>query len=296
MKAQENNSLSAVLTPPDVVVQDYLDFMLRAVTETVVETVVETPVVKTPVVKTDSAPVLEETKVESDLLAGRRAPIYARKGTETAPSVREEICADLATAPSISQPAGEEIIAISDTATETALVTESTPPELNPRGANGKPQWAQAPFECLLFQVAGLKLAAALVELGGIARMTDDLTPIFGQSDWFMGLLRWNDRNIRVIDTARLIMPERLPPVSDGQRPVYEFVLMIEGTDWGLGIDNATEAMHLNPAEVRWRTSLQTRPWLAGTVLDKLCALLDMNAIACRLQSDQIGLNAGNAS
>lgn len=216
-------SLSAVLSPPDAVVQDYLDFMLRAVTETVIDTFVEPSV--EPIVETKSNTIVVTT-----------APV-------------------------------------------------ATPaPVASPRGANGRPLWAQAPFECLLFQVVGLKLAAPLVELGGIARIGDGLTPIFGQSDWFMGLLRWNDRNIRVVDTARLIMPERLPALVEGQRPPYEFVLLIEGTDWGLAIDSATEALHLQPDEVRWRASLQNRQWLAGTVLEKMCALLDMSSVARLLQ------------
>lgn len=227
-------SLSAVLSPPDAVVQDYLDFMLRTVTETVSEAVLTRPVPSTP--------------------------------------ARELVL-------EISRPAPEPIVVT------TAPVAPA--PLASPRGANGRPLWAQAPFECLLFQVVGLKLAAPLVELGGIARIGDGLTSIFGQSDWFMGLLRWNDRNIQVVDTARLIMPERLPALADGQRPPYEFVLLIEGTDWGLAIDSATEALRLQPDEVRWRASLQSRQWLAGTVLEKMCALLDMGSVARLLQAEQ---------
>ncbi|MDO9319791.1 MAG: chemotaxis protein CheW [Gammaproteobacteria bacterium] len=246
-------SLSAVLSPPDAVVQDYLDFMLRAVTETVSEVAVARPV--------PSKPVLE-------------AVVEARR---PAPEPIVE--------PFVKPFVGPIVETKSNTIVVTTAAAAPAPaPVASPRGANGRPLWAQAPFECLLFQVVGLKLAAPLVELGGIARIGDGLTPIFGQSDWFMGLLRWNDRNIRVVDTARLIMPERLPALVGGQRPPYEFVLLIEGTDWGLAIDSATEAMHLQPDEVRWRASLQNRQWLAGTVLEKMCALLDMSSVARLLQ------------
>lgn len=253
-------SLSAVLSPPDAVVQDYLDFMLRAVTETVSEAAM---------IKTAPSAPAPASVVE----LSRPAPVPVIE-TFVEPLVEPAV-----------KPCVEPF---EETKSNTIVVTTALvapAPVASRRGANGRPLWAQAPFECLLFQVVGLKLAAPLVELGGIARIGDGLTPIFGQSDWFMGLLRWNERNIRVVDTARLIMPERLPALTDGQRPPYEFVLLIEGTDWGLAIDSATEAMHLQPDEVRWRISQQNRQWLAGTVLEKMCALLDMGSVARLLQS-----------
>lgn len=252
-------SLSAVLSPPDAVVQDYLDFMLRAVTETVSEAAVLKPEISVPV----REPVVETRQpvLETIVVSATRSSALLATPMPMSP------------APAAPAPATPVLAAQPPAATA------------SPRGANGRPLWAQAPFECLLFEVVGLKLAAPLVELGGIARIGDGLTPIFGQSEWFMGLLRWNDRNIRVVDTARLIMPERLPALADGQRPPYEFVLLIEGTDWGLAIDSATEAMHLQPDEVRWRISQQNRQWLAGTVLEKMCALLDMGSVARLLQA-----------
>ncbi|MES3006145.1 MAG: chemotaxis protein CheW [Pseudomonadota bacterium] len=271
-------SLSAVLSPPDAVVQDYLDFMLRTVTETVSEAAVAKPVVVAPV----AAPVITPAAIAVATSAVVEARVV-KVGTAAAP---------------VSAPLSTPVPATLSVAVEVAVdapvaTPQPTPaPLASPRAANGRPLWAQAPFECLLFQVVGLKLAAPLVELGGIARIGDGLTPIFGQSDWFMGLLRWNDRNIRVVDTARLIMPERLPALVVGERPAYEFVVLIEGTDWGLAIDSATEALHLQPDEVRWRGSMQSRPWLAGTVLEKMCALLDMGTIARLLQAEQAPASA----
>ncbi len=260
-------SLSAVLSPPDAVVQDYLDFMLRAVTETVGEAAVLKPEIRFPV----REPVVETRRLVSETIV-----------VSTAHS------SPLLATPMPASPApATPVLAVPMPATPVHVAQEPAA-TASPRGANGRPLWAQAPFECLLFEVVGLKLAAPLVELGGIARIGDGLTPIFGQSEWFMGLLRWNDRNIRVVDTARLIMPERLPALLEGQRPPYEFVLLIEGTDWGLAIDSATEAMHLHPDEVRWRISQQNRQWLAGTVLEKMCALLDMGSVARLLQTETI--------
>ena len=67
---------------------------------------------------------------------------------------------------------------------------------------NGRPQWAQKDFDVLLFQVSGLTLAVPLIALGQIQPLTDELTPLFGQADWFMGLLPTPAGKIR-----RLIPP-----------------------------------------------------------------------------------------
>lgn len=139
--------------------------------------------------------------------------------------------------------------------------------------ANGRPHWAQEAFECLLFHVGGLRLAVPLVELGSIHPLAaDDLTPIFGQAGWFMGLLPTKERNIRVIDAAQVVMPERYrPELRDG----YRYVITLDGSDWGLAADSVADALTLDPQAVRWRSERSKRPWLAGTVVDEMCALVD---------------------
>jgi purine-binding chemotaxis protein CheW len=260
MSWQQQNKTEQVQSAPDVVVQDYLDFMLRSVTlgpavdaPAPVDAVIEALVSNIPIIE-PVAPLIPAVIVPAS------APVV---------SVEAVVAPDLQTV------SPEQII-------EAPIATLSQAPE-SKAISNDRPSWSNEPFECLMFQVLGLKLGAALVELGGIARVSEDLTPIFGQSNWFMGLLRWNGRNIKVIDTARLIMPERLKDLAVNEHPEYGFVLLIEGTDWGLGIDAASESVLLRPEEVRWRISKQTRPWLAGTALERMCALLDMQTVSKQL-------------
>lgn len=139
--------------------------------------------------------------------------------------------------------------------------------------ANGRPHWAQQAFECLLFNVGGLRLAVPLVELGSIYPLEpDQLTPIFGQAGWFMGLLPTKQGSIRVIDAAQVVMPERYrPELRDG----YRYVITLDGSDWGLAADSVADALTLDPDAVRWRSERSKRPWLAGTVVDQMCALID---------------------
>lgn len=142
---------------------------------------------------------------------------------------------------------------------------------------NGRPSWAQESFECLLFSVGGLTLAVPLVELGTIYTLSEELTPIFGQIDWFMGLLPVKDGNIRTVNTARLVMPERY---TDSMKEHFGYVISINGVDWGLAVDEVSQAITLSPDEVRWRGERAKRPWLAGTVVEHMCALLDVSQLA----------------
>ena len=142
----------------------------------------------------------------------------------------------------------------------------------------GRPEWAQGPFECLLFDVAGLTLAVPLVCLGSIYPLDgQELTPLFGQPDWFLGILPCQAGNLKVLDTARWVMPDRY---RDDFREGLQYVISVEGYEWGLAVHQVSRSIRLDPNEVKWRTQRTQRPWLAGTVIEHMCALLDIASLA----------------
>ena len=142
----------------------------------------------------------------------------------------------------------------------------------------GRPEWAEGPFECLLFDVAGLTLAVPLVCLGSIYPLQgQELTPLFGQPDWFLGILPCQAGNLKVLDTARWVMPDRY---RDDFREGLQYVISVQGYEWGLAVHQVSRSIRLDPSEVKWRTQRTQRPWLAGTVIEHMCALLDVAALA----------------
>lgn len=143
--------------------------------------------------------------------------------------------------------------------------------------ANGLPQWAQEKFDVLLFDVAGLTLAVPLIALGQIYPLTDDLTPLFGQADWFMGLQPTPMGKIRTVNTARFVMPEKY---NETFLQKARYVMSLDGVPWGLALDSVNQPMRLDPDQVKWRSDRSKRPWLAGTVKEHMCALLDVPRIA----------------
>ncbi len=141
---------------------------------------------------------------------------------------------------------------------------------------NGLPQWAQSRFDVLLFKVSGLTLAVPLISLGQIQPITDELTPLFGQADWFMGLQPTPQGKIRTVNTAKFVMPERY---DESFVKNAKYVVSINGVPWGLAVDSVNQPISLRPEEVKWRTDRSKRPWLAGTVKEHMCALLDIPRI-----------------
>jgi len=151
-----------------------------------------------------------------------------------------------------------------------------TPPP--PARVDGRPAWAAGPFECLLFDVAGLTLAVPLVCLGSIYSLAGQaLTPLFGQPDWFLGILPCQAGNLKVLDTARWVIPDRY---RDDFRQGLQYVISVQGYEWGLAVHQVSRSLRLDPSEIKWRSQRSQRPWLAGTVIEHMCALLDVAELA----------------
>ncbi|MBK0058035.1 chemotaxis protein CheW [Pseudomonas sp. S44] len=147
-----------------------------------------------------------------------------------------------------------------------------------PATVDGRPAWAAEPFECLLFDVAGLTLAVPLVCLGSIYSLAgQELTPLFGQPDWFLGILSCQAGNLKVLDTARWVMPDRY---REDFRQGLQYVISVQGYEWGLAVHQVSRSLRLDPAEIKWRSQRGQRPWLAGTVIEHMCALLDVAELA----------------
>ena len=185
---------------------------------------------------------------------------------ETVPVAPPLVVAEAVAAPAAPEPVVEVLVA--------------PPPASEPLEvpAQAHPGWGDEPFECLLFDVAGLTLAVPLVCLGSIYPLAgQELTPLFGQPSWFLGILPSQAGNLKVLDTARWVMPDRY---RDDFREGLQYVISVQGYEWGLAVHQVSRSIRLDPSEVKWRTQRNQRPWLAGTVIEHMCALVDVTALA----------------
>ncbi len=148
--------------------------------------------------------------------------------------------------------------------------------------SDGKPEWAENEFQALLFTTAGLTLAVPLSELSGIQVWhSEKVTPMPGHIDWYLGLMTYRERSVPIIDTAQLVLPEdRLTHLSDDQHERLNRIVFIGGGQWGLACDSVDQVITLNHDQVKWRSSRTKRRWLAGTVIEHMCAIIDPPAFA----------------
>ncbi len=140
------------------------------------------------------------------------------------------------------------------------------------------PEWANEPFQTLFFKVRGMTLGIPLVALDSIAEWSSELTSLPGQQEWNLGVLVHRDQRVVVVDTAQLIAPERLSAAA-GESRQGSHVLMVGNGKWGLACDSIQNPQILGKESVRWRRGAGLQPWMAGTVIDRLCILLDVDAL-----------------
>ena len=255
---------SNTLVDEKLAVSLFLDSLLRE-TEDVPEVV--TPELKVAV---------EPTKVEIPPVVN--IPV-AKVKTEVKVDAPEIIIPEVIT-PKIKQPL-EEI--------QQEEVVAKVEAPLKEEAESLVPEWANEPFQVLLFEVAGLKLAVPLIELCGVIEWNDSVTEMPGHADFYLGILQHLDHKIAIIDTAKMVLPvnKQTSLIGEDPRDRVKHIVMIDDFQWGLACDTIGEVITLNPEEVRWRTSNTTRSWLAGTVIEHMCALLNSEGFSTMLKKGQ---------
>ena len=147
------------------------------------------------------------------------------------------------------------------------------------------PEWAQEPFQCLLFKVRGMTLATPLLALDNIVKWESDLTSMHGQPNWHLGVLQHRDRNVVVVDTARLLLPDKLE-ADAAPRDKGSHILVIGNNSYGLACDSLAKPVILEKDDIRWSGSHPDRLWMAGTIKEQLSVLLDMDALLQKIRHD----------
>ncbi|WP_025111920.1 CheW domain-containing protein [Pseudomonas sp. H1h] len=286
---------------PQLALQSYLDGLLQEIPEELPPAIEAQPEVteSTEALDEFQAAVLEEQARDAQKAAKPAAPVAAPAAAPVAKAPvalieqAEPVRAAVSTLAPLLQtrllntapePVEVEPAPVAPAPVEQTLVTplvevhlppSNTPP---PVETEGRPAWASEAFECLLFDVAGLTLAVPLVCLGSIYSLAGhELTPLFGQPEWFLGILPSQAGNLKVLDTARWVMPDRY---RDDFRQGLQYVISVQGYEWGLAVHQVSRSLRLDPNEIKWRSHRGQRPWLAGTVIEHMCALLDVAALA----------------
>lgn len=185
-----------------------------------------------------------------------------------------------------------EILTAADTVEEFAVdveVVEQPTAEVEletQAGYSGIGSWQSTArtrdFQVLYFEVNGVTFAVPLDELGGIHRMAT-LNHLIGRPAWYLGLQTNKDNQLDVVDTAKWVMAEKLH--DDSYKEGYQYIVMLGDSMWGLASTQLMGTELLSSEKVRWREQAGKRPWLAGMVKEKMCALIHVEALIAMLNA-----------
>ncbi|KHT61547.1 hypothetical protein RJ45_21750 [Photobacterium gaetbulicola] len=137
-------------------------------------------------------------------------------------------------------------------------------------------------FQALFFEVNGVTFAVPLTELGGIHQL-GDVSRLMGRPPWYLGLMSSREHQFDVVDTACWAMPDKLD--GDEYREHYRYVVVLGESRWGLACSSLLGTETLSEHSVRWREKAGKRPWLAGMVKEKMCALIHVSELISMLKA-----------
>ena len=158
-----------------------------------------------------------------------------------------------------------------------ALHDSTIAKEIGIKGVSEAKQYRQGYFQTMFFDVAGLLIGVPLIELGGIYK-TEDTNSLMGTPLGYKCVVNHRKEKVNVVDTALWIMPERCDDeLLESSK--YQYVIMLGNSIWGLLAEKLVDTVILDQDDVKWLDKPSKRPWLAGIVKEKMCVLLNVDAL-----------------
>lgn len=160
----------------------------------------------------------------------------------------------------------------------------------------GYPEWVKDPLNCLTVKVANLKLALPVefvqvvkpFEVQGVDTVIDIQEQNEPVVSWRLGSVpvrTGSDEQYAIIDTARMIMPERY---DKSMINAYQHIVVLNGLSGCLAVDSIEGEVNINVRDVRWRSQNTRRAWLAGTIVENMCAIIDIDALHRSILADSV--------
>ena len=85
------------------------------------------------------------------------------------------------------------------------------------------------------------------------------------------------EQQFDVVDTAKWVMADKL--ADEDYKANYQHIIILGESMWGLASHQLRGTEKLCANSVRWREKAGKRPWLAGMVKEKMCALIHVQAL-----------------
>lgn len=168
-------------------------------------------------------------------------------------------------------------IAVTDCKEPVAVTETNVELKISPLTTNTLQQQLTDGFSVLYFRSMNLTLAVPLIKLQAIYPLKK-VTKLIGKPSWYHGMQTERGQNINIIDTAKYLMAEKYQSALE-QSVNYKYIIVLEGSNWGLLCEELIDSSSLMPDDIKWRTGVLRSPWLAGTVKQRMCGLLAVDAL-----------------
>ncbi len=142
------------------------------------------------------------------------------------------------------------------------------------------------PLQCLMFSVCGNQLSIPLIKMGSVLTWGGRLTMLPGSPDWFLGILKHRELNVKVADTAKIIQINSCKE----QQPDTQHILVFGDDNWAITCDTLGNVVNLKEQDVKW-SKQNSNTFSLGTIKHSLATLLDPKKILKQLnkyESDRI--------
>ncbi len=222
-------------------------------------------------------------EVLADVADNSKSESVAAESTFTDPAIAFDAINKQTGDDALHAPIASEIPAavepVIETTTEAAHQPETQNDAPPAKWENTQPD---TDFQVLFFEVCDVTFAVPLAELGGIHRL-GHLNNLPGKPAWYLGLHTTRNQQFDVVDTAYWAMPDMLS--NDEYKEDYSYIVMLGASRWGLACDTLQGTQTLTRNNIRWREEAGKRPWLAGMVKEKMCALIHVEALIAMLNA-----------
>lgn len=146
------------------------------------------------------------------------------------------------------------------------------------------------PFQSLIFTVGKLNIAIPINDVSGIMKWPANITSTPGQASWNIGVYSERNERFSIVDTARFVIPENRSDLMPEQNS-YQHIIIIGDKCWALACNNVSKVISLDPGQVKWSGEKNFRPWLAGTIIEQMCALLNAEHFIALLEESAADIN-----
>lgn len=232
-----------------------------------------------------STPFAREDVMQAYLDSLLQSPEDPAEVTANTARLLEQATADIVAREPADAPVKEIEVPVPEVEEVETIITQPEVTEEPVKTATHRPiqDMLENRFQALFFEVAGLTLAVPLVTLGGIHRI-DKVGGLIGKPKWFKGVMLHREQKINVVDTAMWVMPEKYDQ-NLAETLNYQYLIMLGDSLWGLASDKLVNTVTLTKDEVKWREAGGKRPWLAGMVKERMCALIDVYQLIAMLNN-----------